>query len=264
MLIDSHCHLDEFVNTGELDAVIQRARAAGVDRMITIGTNMTDWPIYARLSEQYPGTIWWTAGLHPTEVKDDWQDQVATLASWWATSPAPVGMGEVGLDYFHLPADKTKAAEMVVRQKAAFKAQLEIAYQLGCPVVVHARKSFADTVAMIDQSGVDWKKVVYHCFSEGIAEVRLLNERGGRASFTGTVTYKNAKNVLEAALAQGVEKLMIETDCPYLSPEPLRGTRNEPANAVLTAARLANEMSMAVSDLCTRASENTCRFFSLS
>jgi TatD DNase family protein len=263
MLIDSHCHLDEFEKSGELDAVLDRARAAGVAQMITVGTQMADWPVYARMAAKYPGVVYWTVGLHPTELGEDWEEALATLASWFATAPKPVAIGEVGLDYFHLPKDAALAAKIVENQKAAFKAQLEIALQLDCPVVVHARKSFADSVAMIDSSGVDWRKVVYHCFSEDVPEIRILNERGGRASFTGTLTYKNGKNVLAAALAQGIDKLMVETDCPYLAPEPLRGTRNEPANVVLTAEKIAREMGMETAELCRRVCANTRSFYGL-
>jgi TatD DNase family protein len=263
-MIDSHCHLDGFERTGELDAVISRARDAGVDRMVTIGTSMADWPVYARIAVAHPGVVDWTAGLHPTELGDDWADQVATLASWFATQPRPVGIGEVGLDYFHLPKDPVKAAPMVVRQKAAFKAQLEIALQLDCPLVIHARKSFADAVAMIDASGIDWHKVVFHCFGEGVAEVRLLNDRGGRASFTGTITFKNGTTALSAAVEQGLDRLMLETDSPYLAPEPVRATRCEPACVMHTARRLALEMGLPVDELCARASRNAVSFFSLS
>lgn len=263
MLIDSHCHLDEFEKNGELDAVIARAREKGVTQMITVGTSMADWPVYARMAVKYKGVVYWTVGLHPTELDESWEESVATLASWFATDPKPVAIGEVGLDYFHLPKDPDEAARVAEMQKAAFKAQLEIAFQLDCPLVIHARKSLADTVAMIDQSGVDWRKVVYHCFSENVDEIRLLNKRGGRASFTGTLTYKNGRNVLAAALAQGIDKLMVETDCPYLAPEPLRGTRNEPANVVITAEKIAREMGLETEQLCRRVCENTHSFYGL-
>ncbi|HNX05207.1 MAG TPA: TatD family hydrolase, partial [Opitutales bacterium] len=125
------------------------------------------------------------------------------------------------------------------------------------------RRSFADTVAMIDNSGVDWSRVVYHCFSEGPEEVRTLNERGGRASFTGIVTYKSAANVLASALAQGVEKLMLETDSPWLAPEPHRGGVNEPAFVALTAARIAEAMGVEVGQLAEITSRNAESFFEI-
>src|SRR5690606_20694187 len=108
-------------------------------------------------------------------------------------------------------------------------AQLTLAKQYSCPVVVHSRGAFMETVKMIDTSGVDWSRVVFHCFAEGATEMAELQSRGGRGSFTGIVTYKSAANVREAALAQGLSRLMIETDAPYLTPVPHRGKPNEPA-----------------------------------
>jgi len=262
-MIDSHCHLNGFAKSGELESVIARAKAAGVDRMITVGTDISDWRIYAEMAAAHKGVVYWTAGLHPTELSDDWEDQIAVLPSWFAAEPRPVAIGEVGLDYFHLPKNKDEDEPIVERQKNAFRAQLEIAYQLDCPVVVHARKSFADAVAMIDASGVDWRKVVFHCYSEGPAEIRTLNAKGARASFTGTITYKNAANVLEAAIAQGLDRLMLETDSPYLAPEPLRGKRCEPALVKLTAEFLAGKMGLPVEKLCAVATSNTADFFNL-
>jgi len=263
MLIDSHCHLDDFERSGELEQVIARAKDVGVTQMITIGTSMEDWSLYAKMAAQHPGVIHWTAGLHPTELDDGWRDHIASLTSWFATNPEPVGIGEVGLDYFHLPKDAAKAAPIVARQKAAFNAQLEIALQLDCPLVVHARNCFADCVTMIDNSGVDWRKVVFHCFSEGPEEVRILNERGGRASFTGIVTYKSAHKVLAAAIEQGLDRLMLETDCPWLTPEPFRGKRNEPALLALSAHKIAEVAGINYDKLCTHATNNTKSFFGI-
>jgi TatD DNase family protein len=261
MLIDSHCHLDVFAADASLPDVVRRAAEAGVGQMLTMGTSAADWPLYAKMAAEYPGVIHWGAGLHPTEVGEDWEEQLASLASWFATSPHPVAIGEVGLDYHHLPADPAEAEAVIRMRKAAFAAQLEIAYQMGCPFVVHARKAFADCVAMIDKSGVDWRKVVFHCFSEGVDEVRILNARGGRASFTGTVTYKNAAGVLAAAVAQGPELLMVETDAPYLAPEPFRGRRCEPAHVALTARKIAGAMGLGEEQLFAIISANTKAFF---
>jgi TatD DNase family protein len=114
-------------------------------------------------------------------------------------------------------------------QRGAFEAQLSLARRLGCPVVIHSRGAFRECVDMIDASGVDWNRVVFHCFSEGEAEIRELAGRGGRGSFTGILTYKNAEGVRAAARAQGLGRLMIETDAPFLAPAPHRGKPNEPA-----------------------------------
>lgn len=262
-MIDSHCHLDQFARSDELEAVLKRAEEAGVEKMVTMGTSIKDWALYAKIAAEHPGVVYWAAGLHPTEIEDGWEDQIAALTSWFATPPQPVAIGEIGLDFFHLPKDPAKATAIVTRQKAVLHAQLEIALQLDCPVVIHARNAFADTLNMIDASGIDWRKVVFHCFSEGPEEIRELNNKGGRASFTGTITYRNATNVLAAALAQGIDRLMLETDCPYLTPEPMRGKRNEPALLQLTAKWISDKMKLPLSVIDRTATENAERFFSM-
>jgi TatD DNase family protein len=140
-----------------------------------------------------------------------------------------VALGECGLDRFHLPKDPEAAERLFLRQKAAFGAQLAVAREIGCPIVIHSRGAFRECVEAIDASGVDWKRIVFHCFSEGEAEIRELAARGGRGSFTGILTYKNADPVRAAAKAQGLGRLMVETDAPFLAPVPHRGKTNEPA-----------------------------------
>jgi len=265
MWIDSHCHLKSFFDRSEGEAVLQRAREAGVERLITIGTSLKDWDFYARLAAEYPDFISWTVGLHPSDVDDDWSDQVAAISTFFATDPQPVALGEVGLDYFRLPKYPDEAAEVKSRQQAAFRKQLSLAYQFGCPVVVHSRSAFEDTVRLIDESGIRWSNVVFHCFVEEPESLQALVERGGRASFTGIVTYKNksSESVRASALKQGTESLMVETDAPYLSPEPVRGDRNEPANVVHTGKFLAGIMGEAPVDLARRTTANSRAFFNL-
>jgi len=156
---------------------------------------------------------------------------VAEIEGYWRAGPAdaPVALGECGLDRFHLPKEPAEAARALGLQKAAFEAQLAIARRLGCAVVIHSRGAFRECVDMIDASGVDWARVVFHCFSEGEPEILELARRGGRGSFTGILTYKNADGVRAAAKAQGLARLMIETDAPFLAPAPHRGKPNEPA-----------------------------------
>lgn len=235
MLTDTHTHLDSFVRRGELGGVLARAEAAGVGALITIGTDTDDWSLYRELASGNPGKVHYTVGLHPCSVGADWAEQVGRLESFWGgTRPEaarhPVALGETGLDRFHLPKDDpTAAARIFGWQQAAFAAQLQLARKLGCPLVVHSRGAFADCVAMIDAAGLEWSRVVFHCFTEDPAAMAALTRRGGYGSFTGVITYKNAAAVREAALAQGLDRLMIETDAPYLTPMPHRGKPNEPA-----------------------------------
>ena len=228
-LIDTHTHLDSFAGRGELPAVLARAKAAGLEAMVTVGTDTDDWSFYRDLAREHAGIIHYTAGLHPCSVGEDWAERVAQLEFFWSGPPNPVALGETGLDRFHLPKAAVEAERILGWQKAAFTAQLALAKKLGCPVVVHSRGAFAECVEMIDASGVEWSKVVFHCFTEGPPEMAELTKRGGYGSFTGIITYKTAEAVRAAALAQGLDRLMIETDAPYLTPMPHRGKPNEPA-----------------------------------
>jgi TatD DNase family protein len=235
-LIDTHTHLDSFARRGNLEDVLARAREAGVGTMVAIGTEPSDWALYRDLARTHAGVVHYSAGLHPCSVDSGWAPALAQLPDYWGSeAPRPVAVGEIGLDRFHLPKDQAEAERIFGWQKAAFAEGLALAKRLGCPVVVHSRGAFADCVQMIDQSGVDWQRVVFHCFAEGPNEMAELNRRGGRGSFTGIVTYKTADGVRAAATAQGLDRLMIETDAPYLAPMPNRGKPNEPAYLRLTA-----------------------------
>ena len=260
-LIDTHTHLDGFARAGTLDAVLARASEAGVTEMISIGTESDDWALIRDLAVAHPGAVHFSVGLHPCCVRENWADEVAQIEAFWSGEKKPVALGECGLDRFHLPKDDAvKAEQGFAWQKAAFAAQLEIAKRLGCPLVVHSRGAFAESVAMIDESGVDWTRVVFHCFSEGPAEMGELMKRGAYASITGVLTYKNAENVREAAKVQGLARLMVETDAPYLTPVPHRGKPNEPALMRHTAEYAAAMFGVTLDELAA-ASTKTARCF---
>ena len=226
---DSHCHLKGFWKQGVLNEVLDRADEKGVAGMVTVGTTPDDWTAYKSLVKEYPETIFYTAGLHPSYVDSAWSRQVDCLSECWSSNPKPVAVGEIGLDYFRLPKDQVEAEQIVKFQKRAFTKQLSFAKDENLPVIVHSRNAFEDCLELIDESGIRWDKVVFHCFSEGIKQVEQLIERGGLASFTGILTFKRNEELRAAAVRQGMENLMIETDSPYLAPEPKRGQVNEPA-----------------------------------
>lgn len=229
-LIDTHCHLKFFEENKTLEHTLDRARNAGVTRLITVGTNQDDWLCYQSLAKLYH-EIFFTIGLHPCYVDKNWPIYVDSIPDYWNHADKPVAFGEIGLDYFHLPKEKSMHYKIVKEQQRCFCKQLKLAKTLDCPIIVHSRESFADCVKFIDHCGVDWQKVVFHCFSEGVAEINEIIKRGGRASFTGNITYKKNFSLLEVVKSQGVEKLMLETDSPYLSPEPNRKSINEPFRA---------------------------------
>ena len=266
-IIDTHTHLASFDRRGELPAVLQRAKDAGLERLITIGTDTDDWSLYRELAQAQPEFVQYSAGLHPCSVGEDWAGRVAQLDAFWNKSEngmihvQPVALGEIGLDRFHLPKDSGEAAKLLSWQKAAFIEQLALARRLDCPVVVHSRGAFAECVEIIDLSGVNWQKIVFHCFTEGPLEMAELMKRGGYGSFTGVITYKNAGNVRAAALAQGLGRLMIETDAPYLTPVPHRGKPNEPAYLRHTAEFCAEVFGVGYEKLAEATAENSKKFF---
>ena len=263
-LIDTHAHLDRCHQQGELDAVLARAREAGVVRIVTVGTEPADWRLYRELLPRLNGYIAYTVGLHPCEVDEHWEEAVAALPAYFEGHDTACGLGECGLDRFHLPKDDPAAAARIFdRQRAAFRAQLALARNLHGPLVVHARGAFAECVEEIDAAGMDWARVVFHCFSEDAAAMRTLLARGGRGSFTGILTYKNAVAVRAALQAQGPGRLMLETDAPYLPPEPHRGKTNEPAYVALTAAKAAQLLGLEPAELAAATTANARKFYGL-
>ncbi len=261
--IDSHCHLQGFERKGELKAVLQRAKAVGVQHCITVGTSPEDWVGYRELHAAHPELIAYTVGLHPCYVDEHWEAAVTQLSTFFMPPHAPVALGEIGLDYFHLPKEPIRAGEIILAQEAAFREQLLIASQLEGPVIIHSRDCFYETLQLIDASGIDWARIVFHCFTYGPDAMSQLNERGGRASFTGIVTYKSAAAIREALRMQGVDRLMLETDCPYLSPEPHRGKTNEPAFLPEIAKVCARVLGIDPDELAIQTSRNTRQFFNL-
>jgi TatD DNase family protein len=277
-LIDTHLHLETWTRNGTLPSVLARAREAGVEAMITVGTSSEDWALYRDLAAAHPSVVHFSVGLHPCHVGENWESEVAQIAAFWgrarplgapgsaaagpAVPPYPVALGECGLDRFHLPKDAAEAEKIFAWQRAAFVAQLALARDLACPLIVHSRGAFRETVEMIDASGVDWTRVVFHCFSEGPAEIAELNRRGGRGSFTGILTYKSAVPVRDAAKAQGLARLMVETDAPWLAPVPHRGEPNEPAYVRHTAEFAAKEIfGISLDELAAVTTANAKSFF---
>jgi TatD DNase family protein len=264
-LIDTHTHLESFARNGELPAVLARARGADVKAMIAIGTEPEDWMLYRDLAREYANEIYFTIGLHPCSVDEGWEMAVTQIEAFWRgdAAPRPVGLGECGLDRFHLPKEAAAAEKILGWQRGAFAAQLEIARKLGCPLVVHSRGAFRECVEMIDASGLDWTRVVFHCFAEGEAEMTELIQRGGRGSFTGILTYKNADAMRAAARAQGLGRLLLETDAPYLTPMPHRGKPNEPAFLRHTAEYAAGFFGVSIDELAAATTANARAFFQI-
>lgn len=262
-IVDTHIHLDSFHRKGVLDNVLEAAVNAGVDRMVTVGTDLEDWDLYAELARTRVGQIDYTVGIHPCSVDDGWESASRKIEDYWKKERPPVALGEIGLDRFHLPKDDAEAKRTFDQQLDAFRLQLKIAKELGVPVVVHSRGAFEDCVRVIDDSGINWSRVVFHCFSEGPGEMKQLMDRGGFGSFTGIITFKNAEAIRDAAKLQGLDRLMIETDAPYLAPMPHRGKPNEPAYLRHTADYCAEVFGVNPDELARATTENAIGFYGL-
>jgi TatD DNase family protein len=254
MLIDSHCHLTYEPLAKMVDAVLARAAAAGVTNCVTIGTSLPDVSAAIDLGRRHCN-VFATAGIHPHEAgkaPGGWESELRRLAA----DTRVVAIGETGLDYHY---DFSPRG----RQRAVFERQLALAVECGKPVVIHCREAHDDVVGVLDGVG-GLKGVVFHCFTGTVAEAREILERGWWISLTGVVTFRNAGELAEVARLLPGDRLMVETDAPYLSPEPVRNVRpNEPAHVVHIARRIADLRGETFEDVAVRTRANTIRFFEL-
>jgi TatD DNase family protein len=252
-LIDTHCHLTFEPLVEDVAGVIERSRAAGVMGWITVGTSVEDSRRAIELAGQHEN-MHAAVGIHPHEAKDADTGALEELKRL-ARSEKVVAIGETGLD-FHYNFSKQPD------QKRVFVAHLEIARELGLPVIVHSRNAFDETVEILDRSGRGLKGVVFHCFSGSAEQARQLLDRGYYISFTGVVTFKNAETARAAAKVVPLDRLMVETDCPYMSPEPVRSQKpNEPALMVHTARFLAQLKGMNPEDFAQATTRTAVEFF---
>ena len=260
---DSHCHIKGFKNKGNLEEILRRAEENGVSRMTAVGTSNDDWEIYKNLSEQYRDKIFYSVGLHPCYVNEGHEIVIEKIETYLGSGSPPVAIGEIGLDYFHLPKNHNEALSIIKNQKIAFLEQLKIAAQFNLPTIVHSRNAFSDCVTIIEQSGLPWEKVLFNCFSEGVEEIQELNDRGGYASFTGIITFKNNYFLREALQVQGIEKLILETDSPYLAPVPKRGKENEPSYLPFIGEFLSGCLEVPVEEIAQQSYCNASKFYGL-
>jgi TatD DNase family protein len=252
LLVDSHCHLDYLARDGDLDDVVARARRAGVGRMLTICTKVTEFEAIRAIAERYDD-VWCSLGIHPHEAAAEPAVTAEKLVSM-AGDPLVAGIGETGLDYFyeHSPRD---------RQQASFRAHIAASRETGLPLIVHTRDADEDTADILeDEYAKGPFPGVIHCYSTG----RDLAERalaiGFSISLSGILTFKKAEALRETAAILPLDRLLVETDAPYLAPVPNRGKRNEPAYVVHTAAALAALRGVPVNEIETVTTDN---FFNL-
>ncbi|HVF87480.1 MAG TPA: TatD family hydrolase [Pyrinomonadaceae bacterium] len=257
MYVDSHAHIDGEEFDDDRDEVIRRARAAGVRAILNVGTGDPHSGSLERavqIAEKYDD-VYTAVGVHPHDARLFDERAAERLESLLSSYRKIVALGEIGLDYHY---DNSPRDE----QRRAFARQLHMARALNLPVIIHSRDAEAETVEILrDEYTGAARRGVMHCFSGGREMAEQVLEMGFFISFAGNVTFKNAESLRGVARNVPLDKLLIETDCPYLSPAPLRGRRNEPAHVVATARCLAGLHELSVEELGSITSANFSRLF---
>jgi len=254
MLIDTHCHLDFPDFAEERDAVVARAKAAGIGRMITISTFVSRYDRYREIAEAYDN-VWFTIGTHPHQAHEEPEASVEQLVQL-SSHPRCIGIGEAGLDYHYDKAPRETAARV-------FRTHIAAARETGLPLVIHARDADEDVAHILrEEMGKGAFKALLHCFtaSRMLAETAL--ELGLYVSFSGVVTFKNSEELRAIAKDVPLDRILTETDAPFLAPVPYRGKRNEPAYVAATAAVLAKVKGISADDMAAATTQNALRLFS--
>jgi TatD DNase family protein len=253
MLIDSHCHLD-YYSAEELPAVIARARAAGVAEMVTIGTRLSRAPEQVALAEEQ-SAVWCTVGTHPHHAAEEELPSVADIAAL-ASHAKVIAIGEAGLDYFYDRSPRDVQAE-------AFRRQIKAAAQAGVPICIHTRDADDDTFAILKEQRDAGEKFDFllHCFSSGRELAEQAVAIGGFVSFSGILTFSKSGELRALAAELPADRLLVETDSPYLAPVPFRGKRNEPSYVAHTARVLAETRQISSQEVADMTTTNFRRLF---
>ena len=243
--IDNHCHIP----LAESDDWLAEAHAAGVQRCLVIGTDLANSQEAIQVARKHDG-VWATAGVHPHEAEHGSEGIFELLSD-----PQVKAIGECGLDYFYEHSPKQA-------QKEVFAQHIRWAHELNLALVVHTRDAWDDTFEILDREGVP-HKTVFHCFTGGVPEAKLALERGIMLSFSGIVTFPKAEDVQEAASYCPLESMLVETDAPFLTPVPLRGKPNRPANVVLVGEALAAAKQQPTEKIAEFTWHNAARLYNL-
>ena len=254
MLVDSHCHLDFPDFAAELDAVVARARAAGIGRMVTISTRVRRHAQVLAVAEKFP-EVFCSVGTHPHNAHEELDIGAADLVAI-AKHPKVVAIGEAGLDY-HYDNSPREAQEQGLR------AHIAASRETGLPLVIHSREADADMARILkEETGKGAFPAVLHCFTGGRELAFAAIELGHYVSFTGILTFKNSQNLRDIAAALPATRVLVETDAPYLAPLPYRGKRNEPSYVIETAKMLAATRGVSPEAIAQQTTENFFRLFS--
>ena len=253
MFVDSHCHLDYEPFTLDLAAYLKRAQDAGVGPFLSISTRLSKFAALLQIAEQNP-TVYCTLGNHPHHAGDEewWPNDLLLNAT---QHPKVIGIGEAGLDYYYDYAPRDKQADV-------FRAHIDLARQTQLPLVIHTRDADADTANILrTEMAKGAFPFLLHCFTGGWDLAKTGIELGGYVSFSGILTYKTADNLRQIAAQLPIDRLLIETDAPYLSPQPHRGKTNEPAFVIHTAQELARVRNLTTAEIGRATTDNFYRLF---
>ena len=254
MLVDSHCHLDFPDFSTELDATIARARAAGIGRLVTISTRVKKHAQVLAIAEKFP-EVFCSVGTHPHYSHEETDIDAAKLIAI-SKHPKVVAIGEAGLDYFRNNSPRDA-------QAASLRQHIAAGRETGLPLVIHSRDCDADMARILrEESGKGAFPAVLHCFTGGRDLAFAVVDLGHYVSFTGILTFKNSDALREIAAALPADRIMVETDAPYLAPLPYRGKRNEPAYVAETAKVLADARGVSADEIARQTTENFFRLFS--
>jgi TatD DNase family protein len=258
IFVDSHCHVDGTEFDADRDEVLNRAAENGVKMILVIGTGEPQSGNFERavaLAEKHEN-IFAAVGVHPHDAKTFDTEVENQLINLVKSSKKVVAWGEIGLDFYYEHSSKNV-------QEDVFRRQIRIAKELDLPIIIHSREADAETVRILTEecSGKDFRGGVMHCFGGTAAMAESLMKIGFLISFAGNITFKKAENLRDAARVVPLDKLLIETDCPYLAPVPFRGKRNEPGFVVETAKFLAEFYGVGLEELANQTTENFKRFF---
>jgi TatD DNase family protein len=253
MFVDSHCHLDFPEFAAELPALLEAMAAARVTHALCISVNLPEWPAVHALALAHPN-LYATVGVHP-DYEDTLEPSIDDLAVR-AGRPKVVAIGETGLDYYRLTGD-------LDWQRARFRTHIRTARRVGKPLVVHTRAAAADTLAIMREEGARDAGGVMHCFTETWDVARAALDLGFHISMSGIVTFKNAQELKDVARRVPLDRLLIETDAPYLAPVPFRGKRNQPAYVAHVAAEVARLRDVPLEEIAAATSANFFRLFAI-
>jgi TatD DNase family protein len=254
MWIDSHTHLNDEAYQEDYPAIIKAAVDSGVVAMLVVGCDLISSRRAIELAKEYP-MIWATVGIHPHDAKT-WDQKTANELQAMLAEPKVVALGEIGLDYHYLYSPKED-------QLKAFTEQLQIAKAYNKPIIIHNREAHLDTYTLLTKEHIGPAGGVMHCFSGSRELAVQFLELGLQISFAGPLTFSNANKLRNVAAEIPLERLLVETDCPYLSPHPFRGSRNEPMRVALVGEKLAELKQLTVSDVMQVTTANSRALFKI-